>query len=105
MEGALDIDLALLADHTVLPNIAGAIALAKPYQLPLLFSGGIGHSTALLAEMIARHPLYRQIETCDKSDAELLGKMAHVFAALADNPLLLETALCSCGENAAFNHR
>ena len=102
-DGTLEVDLAILAGHAVLPNVEGVIALAKKYQLPLLISGGIGHSTVLLAEMIANHPLYRQIPTQGKSEAELLGDMARVFAALPDDQLLLETASRNCGENAAFS--
>ena len=89
-DGTLEVDLAILAGHAVLPNVEGVIALAKKYQLPLLISGGIGHSTVLLAEMIANHPLYRQIPTQGKSEAELLGDMARVFAALPDDQLLHE---------------
>ena len=104
-EGTLDIDLAILAGHAVLPNVEAVMAVAKKYQLPLLISGGIGHSTGLLAEMIATHPLYRQIKTKGKSEAELLGEVARVFAALTDDQLLLETASRNCGENAAFSQK
>ncbi len=75
-DGTLEVDLAILAGHAVLPNVEAVIALAKKYQLPLLISGGIGHSTALLAAMIASHPLYRQIDTAGKGEAQLLGEMA-----------------------------
>lgn len=103
--GSLDIDLAILAGHAVLPNVEAVIAVAKKYQLPLLISGGLGHSTSLLAEMLAAHPLYRQIETKGKSEAELLGDVAQVFAALPNDQLLLETASRNCGENAAFSQK
>ncbi|KNC08239.1 hypothetical protein AC790_16745 [Pantoea sp. RIT-PI-b] len=102
-DGTLDIDLAILAGHAVLPNVEAVIAVAKKYQLPLLISGGIGHSTPLLTEMLAAHPLYRQIESDDKSEAALLADVARVFAALPDDQLLLETASRNCGENAAFS--
>ncbi|WP_343551259.1 YdcF family protein [Pantoea sp.] len=104
-DGSLDIDLAILAGHAVLPNVEAVIAVAKKYQLPLLISGGIGHSTALLAEMLAAHPLYRQINSKGKSEAELLGEVAQVFAALPDDQLLLEKASRNCGENAAFSQK
>ncbi|UVC31811.1 YdcF family protein [Pantoea sp. SOD02] len=104
-DGTLDIDLAILAGHAVLPNVEAVIAVAKKYQLPLLISGGIGHSTPLLVEMLAAHPLYRQIDSKGKSEAELLGDVARVFAALPDDLLLLETASRNCGENAAFSQQ
>ncbi len=103
--GTLDIDLAILAGHAVLPNVEAVMAVAKKYQLPLLISGGIGHSTRLLAEVIATHPLYRHIATAGKSEAELLGEVARTFAALPDDRLLLETASRHCGENAAFSQK
>ncbi|WP_455852505.1 YdcF family protein [Pantoea endophytica] len=104
-DGSLDIDLAILAGHAVLPNVEAVIAVAKKYLLPLLISGGIGHSTSLLVEMLATHPLYRQIDSKGKSEAELLGDVARVFAALPDDLLLLETASRNCGENAAFSQK
>jgi len=104
-DGTLDIDLAILAGHAVLPNVEAVIAVAKKYQLPLLISGGIGHSTSLLVEMLASHPLYRQIDSKGKSEAELLGDVARVFAALPDELLLLETASRNCGENAALSQK
>lgn len=104
-DGTLDIDLAILAGHAVLPNVEAVMAVAKKYQLPLLISGGIGHSTGLLAEMLAAHPLYRQIDSKGKSEAALLGEVAQVFAALPDDQLLLETASRNCGENAAFSQK
>ncbi|MDF7659563.1 YdcF family protein [Erwiniaceae bacterium L1_54_6] len=104
-QGTLEADLAILAGHAVLPNIEGVVALAKKYQLPLLISGGIGHSTPLLAQMMAAHPLYRQINTQGKSEAAMLGDIARVFAALPDDQLLLEEQSRNCGENAAFSQQ
>lgn len=98
-------DLIILAGHAVLPNIEGAVALAKKYQLPLLISGGIGHATPLLAQMMAAHPLYQDLPTAGKSEAEMLAAIARTFADLPEDQLLLETASGNGGENAAFSQR
>ena len=104
-EGEISAELAILAGHSVLPNIEGAVALAKKFTLPLLISGGIGHATAVLAEAMAAHPLYRQINTQGLSEAQMLAEIARTFAALPDAQLLLEGASRNCGENAAFSQR
>ena len=98
-------DLVILAGHAVLPNIEGAIALAKKYQLPLLISGGIGHATALLAQAMAAHPLYHDLPTDGKSEAEMLAAIAQTFAGLQGEQLLLETASRNGGENAAYSQK
>ncbi|WP_244175138.1 YdcF family protein [Pantoea conspicua] len=98
-------DLLILAGHAVLPNIEGAVALAKTSGLPLLISGGVGHATPLLAGAMAAHPLYRQIDTLGKSEAQMLAAIARTFADLPDDRLLLEGESRNCGENAAFSQR
>lgn len=102
-EGEDSADLVILAGHAVLPNIEGAIALAKRYQLPLLISGGVGHATPLLAQMMAAHPLYHPLPTAGKSEAEMLADIARTFADFPPERLLLETASRNGGENAAYS--
>lgn len=104
-DGEESADLAILAGHAVLPAIEGVIALAKRYQLPLLISGGTGHSTPLLAQAMATHPLYHHIPTRGKSEAEMLAAIARAFAHLPEEQLLLESASRNGGENAAFSQR
>jgi uncharacterized SAM-binding protein YcdF (DUF218 family) len=104
-QGEISADLAILAGHSVLPNIEGAVALAKKFDLPLLISGGKGHATPVLAEAMATHPFYRQIDTQGMGEAQMLAAIARTFAALTDQQLLLEDASRNCGENAAFSQR
>lgn len=104
-QGETHADLAILAGHAVLPNIEGAVALAKKFNLPLLISGGVGHATPLLAEAMAAHPLYRQIDTRGMGEASMLAAIARLFAALPDEQLLPESTSRNCGENAAFSQR
>lgn len=98
-------DLVILAGHAVLPAIEGVIALAKRYQLPLLISGGQGHSTPLLVQTMATHPLYHDIVTAGKSEAEMLAAIARAFADMPEEQLLLENDSRNGGENAAFSQR
>ena len=99
----LDADLIVLAGHAVLPNIEGAFQLAREHQLPLLISGGIGHSTVLLAEAIATHSRYQCLPTEGMTEAAMLAAIAREFFAIPDEQLLLEEASTNGGQNAAFS--
>lgn len=103
--GDMEADMAILAGHAVLPNIEGAVALAKRFSLPLLLSGGMGHATGALAQAMALHPLYRDIDTRGKSEAQMLADIARLFGGIADDRLLLEGESRNSGENAAFSQR
>lgn len=105
VEGDIDADMAILAGHAVLPNIEGAVALAKRFGLPLLLSGGIGHATGALAQAMALHPLYRDIDTRGNSEAQMLAAIARVFGGIDEDQLLLEGESRHSGENAAFSQR
>lgn len=105
VEGDIEADMAILAGHAVLPNIEGAIALAKRFGLPLLLSGGIGHATGALAQAMALHPFYRDIKTRGKSEAQMLAEIARQFGGIDEDKLLLEGESRNSGENAAFSQR
>ena len=100
-----DADLLILAGHAVLPNIEGAVMLAKTSGLPLLISGGVGHATPLLAQAMAADPRFHQLDTQGKSEAQMLAAIAHRLAELPPQQLLLEGESRNCGENAAFSQR
>lgn len=95
-------ELAVLAGHAVLPSIEGALALARARQLPLLITGGHGHSTPFLAAALAAHPTYSAIPTKGRSEAEMLGDLATGFWGIDTEQLILEPHARHCGENAAF---
>lgn len=98
----VEADMIILAGHAVLPNIEGAIQLAKSRNLPLVITGGIGHSTHFLREVIAKHPDYHHISTRDKSEAEIISDLAIQFFELEKDQILLETQSTNCGQNALF---
>ncbi|MCA6998272.1 YdcF family protein [Dickeya solani] len=96
-------DLMIIAGHAILPNIFGALTLAKNADIPVLLSGGIGHSTVLLQQAVKNNRLTAAIDTAGKSEAEILSSIAMtVFDIAADN-LFIESASRNCGENADFS--
>ncbi|MBP2167435.1 uncharacterized SAM-binding protein YcdF (DUF218 family) [Erwinia toletana] len=99
----LQADLLVLAGHAVLPNIEGAFTLAREYQLPLLLSGGIGHSTVFLAEAMAAHPRYQHLHTNGLSEAAMLRAIALECFDIPAERILSEEASTNCGQNAAFS--
>lgn len=56
-------DCVILAGNAVMPTIDAACKIARDQQIPLLISGGIGHSTTFLYSAIAQHPHYNTIRT------------------------------------------
>lgn len=65
-------DCVILAGNAVIPTIDAACRIAKEQQVPLLISGGIGHSTRFLYDAIAQHPRYNIIRTTGRAEAAIL---------------------------------
>lgn len=98
-------DLVVLAGNAMLWTLEGAVKKARTSGVPLLISGGIGHSTGLLATAVDAHPVYRKALASQTSEARLLGDIAAMFLGLDQSRLLLEDASTNCGENALFSRR
>ncbi|MFS2224626.1 YdcF family protein [Pantoea sp. B65] len=98
----LDADLLVLAGHAVLPNIEGAFSLAQQHQLPVVISGGIGHSTQFLAQAMATHSRYRHLNTAGQSEAAMLRAIALAHFDIPPQMIFTEEASTNCGQNAAF---
>lgn len=98
-----DIDLVIHAGNAVLETTIAACQLAKQKQCPLLFSGGIGHSTQLLIDTIRL--LYPEItyNFQSLSEAEITGYLAVELWGFPKEKLILETQSTNCGANAAFS--
>lgn len=98
-----DIDLVIHAGNAVLETAITACRLAKQKQCPLLFSGGIGHSTQLLIDTVKL--LYPEIthDFQSLSEAEITGYLAVELWEFPKEKLILETQSTNCGANAAFS--
>ena len=93
----------LLAGNAVMPTIDAACELAATNKLPLVISGGIGHSTPFLYSAIARHPRYNKVRTTGRTEAAIIGDIARQFWKIPAEKVILEERSTNCGENARFS--
>lgn len=100
---ALNPDLLILAGHAIMPNIIGALGFAAQTGIPVLLSGGIGHSTTLLPQAVKRDPLTAAIETEGKGEADILAEIAHQVFAIPWEKIEIENCSTNCGQNADFS--
>lgn len=96
-------DCVILAGNAVIPTIDAACQLAKDRQVPLLISGGIGHSTTWLYAATAQHPRYNTIRTAGRAEAAILADIAHQFWHIPGETVWVEDQSTNCGENARFS--
>ncbi|WP_312979081.1 YdcF family protein [Atlantibacter sp.] len=102
LPAAKDIGLVVLAGNAAIPAIDAACREAAQRKVPLLISGGIGHSTPFLYAAVARHPRYNVLPTTGRSEAAVLADIATRFWHIPADKLLVEDKSTNCGENAAF---
>ncbi len=86
-----------------MPTIDAACKIARDQQIPLLISGGIGHSTTFLYSAIAQHPHYNTIRTTGRAEATILADIAHQFWHIPHEKIWIEDQSTNCGENARFS--
>ncbi|WP_297716308.1 YdcF family protein [uncultured Citrobacter sp.] len=96
-------DCVILAGNAVIPTIDAACRIAKEQQIPLLISGGIGHSTTFLYAAIAQHPRYNTLRTAGRAEAAILADIAHQFWNIPGETIWVEDQSTNCGENARFS--
>ncbi|NBC97848.1 YdcF family protein [Atlantibacter hermannii] len=99
---AKEIGLVVLAGNAAMPAIDAACREAAARDVPLLISGGIGHSTPFLYAAVARHPRYNLLPTTGRSEAAILADIAGRFWNIPADKLLVEDKSTNCGENTAF---
>ncbi|WMY72282.1 YdcF family protein [Buttiauxella selenatireducens] len=97
-----DGELIILAGNAVIPTIDAACQLAANSELPLLITGGIGHSTTFLYGAIAKHPRYNTIPTTGRAEAAIISDIATQFWKIPAEKVLTEEKSSNCGENARF---
>ena len=93
-------DLIILAGNAILHTSEACFRLAARLQAPLLISGGIGHSTDLLYQAVAGHPVYGDVATAGRSEAEILRDIAVRHWRLDAAQVWVETQSTNCGDNA-----
>lgn len=96
-------DVIILAGNAVIPTIDAACRLAANSDVPLVISGGIGHSTTFLYAAIAQHPTYNTIPTTGRAEAAILSDIARHFWNVPAPRIHIESRSTNCGENAAFS--
>jgi len=100
-----NIDLVILAGNAILATAEGAFDLACNENVPVLITGGIGHSTDLLTQAVRACPVYVSIATDGRPEADVLADVAREIWGLAPNQVMVETQSTNCGENAIFSLR
>ena len=68
---APEIDAVILAGNAVIPTIDAACRIAAQREIPLLISGGIGHSTTFLYAAIASHPRHHTVPVAGRVEASI----------------------------------
>ncbi len=69
----------MLAGNAVIPTIDAACRLAAAQAVPLLISGGVGHSTGYLYEAVRQDPRYRTLPVDGRPEAHILADIAHDY--------------------------
>ncbi|MEJ5118922.1 YdcF family protein [Gluconobacter cerinus] len=100
--GSPPVDLVIHAGNAILETAHAACKAAFDANCPLLFSGGIGHSTALLVETVRAENLLPEVYLKERSEAEIFGALASEVWKFPREKLILETSSTNCGENATF---
>lgn len=97
------VDMVILAGNAVIPTIEAACRLAAEQGVPMIISGGIGHSTTFLYAAIAKHPRYHTIPTTGRAEAAILADIARQFWQIPADRVWVEDQSTNCGENARFS--
>lgn len=97
------VDVVILTGNAVIPTIDAACRVSAEQNVPLLISGGIGHSTTFLYAAIAKHPRYNTLPTTGRAEAAILADIATRFWKIPAERVLVEDQSTNCGENARFS--
>ncbi len=98
-----DPELIILAGHAVVPGILGVMKLAAETDVPLLFTGGVGHSTDLLKQGLSENPLTRTWVFDQKSEAEIFFRIATGIFGISPARLHVEDRSTNSGQNADYS--
>jgi uncharacterized SAM-binding protein YcdF (DUF218 family) len=66
----------------------------------LMIVGGIGHSTSYLVQNINNHPVYKDIKTEDRAEADIFKDILVNYLGVDDKKIIIENKSTNCGSNA-----
>jgi hypothetical protein len=95
------IDILVLMPCSLIEPIhiaAGAIKQGTARQL--LVSGGLGHSTQALRDVINNHPVYHSIETEGRTEAGIIYDVLTHYLDVPPGLIIVENTSTNCGTNA-----
>ena len=96
-------DAVIIPGHSVIPVIDAACAIASAQHIPLIISGGIGHSTPFLYAAVSRHSAYNLIPITGRKEAEIIADIADKCWKIKRKTIFVEKQSTNCGENARFS--
>lgn len=100
------IDCIVWAGNAVLHTAEQAFRLVRDGVVPrILLSGGVGHSTRLLWQVVERHEIYHAVATEGRPEAQILKDIGERFWGLDPARILVDDASTNSGENAVFSRR
>ncbi|MFN3404302.1 MAG: YdcF family protein [Cytophagaceae bacterium] len=92
--------LILLGNSSIKVAETAAIAFHEGLANKILISGGYGHSTYFLYNNILKHPIYKNINIKDLSEAEIFLQILTKHFNISNEDILLESNSTNCGSNA-----
>lgn len=92
--------LILLGNSDVQSTMLAGNAMMNDLAENLLICGGKGHSTSFLVSNIQQDAAFSDIQTNDKSEAEILCRVLKKNSSINPKKFFLETASTNCGSNA-----
>lgn len=94
-------DLLIILGNSI-PFIAeeGARAYKNKIAKKIMIAGGIGHSTKYLIENICNSDKYKDVETDDRPEADILKDVIVRHENIEDGSIIIENISTNCGANA-----
>ncbi len=97
--------LVLVGSSLLITAERAAEAMREGVAPFLLISGGIGHSTQDLRDQVVAHPIYRQIVTSERSEAEIFGDIIVGALGVSSQQVVIENQSTNCGANACLSRK
>lgn len=99
--GIEKVDVLILLGSAITYNIKVAVeAYENRLCNKILICGGIGHSTELLREAVRKHKDYSNINTYDKSEADIIYEIILKHFNIPNEDIIIENKSTNCGDNA-----